>query len=366
MAGRETLLTRGPGIGSEAGDMMSNMMIFRNTPGVRRQLHQIINDICDVLARNRPTFDETAALAPMGLVDGAAPIAGVFVNVTWWPFNWYEAPTFTAYLGPTFEIDHNGQKFLRQLHDPNLQALLVRQVNAFLIEGEPLLVTPDYPCPDDAPSAHVDPEAKIAFVSLYTHHINPYARVAERNVRRYCARHGYGYHVYREIPAPLDPAMGGSWAKIWLLKRHLAAHEWVIWIDADMLFLDQSRPISPLLEGRDLLFAKDVTAWPMNSGFMAFRNTPANETLLDKLWDVIGQVDDKSTVYASMGDQYYMCEVLGAEGLLTEAHVVDNLTINTPAAYADDSTLLAHYLGLSEPYRSVYMADAEERSRTRD
>jgi hypothetical protein len=366
MAGRESLLARGPDLGSEPGAVMSNMMIFRNTPEVRHHLHQVINIICDVLARPPPRFDETAALAPLGLLDCNAAVAGVFVNVTWWPFNWFEAPTFTAYLGPLSRMDAHGQAYGHYLHDPNLQALLARDVNAFLMGGQAPMATPDYPPVDDAPSAHVEPAAKIAFVSLYTPHIRHYGRIAEHNVRRYCARHGHGYHIYREIPAPLDPAMAGSWAKPWLLKRHLAAHEWVIWIDADMLFLDQSRAIAPLLEGRDLLFAKDLTAWPMNSGFMAFRNTPANETLLDTLCDVIARVEDKSTVYASLGDQFYICQTLEAEGLLTEANVVDNLTVNTPAVYADESTLLAHYLALSDPYRAFYMARADALSRMRD
>ncbi|MGQ3229241.1 MAG: hypothetical protein ACT6R2_10145, partial [Blastomonas fulva] len=37
----------------------------------------------------------------------------------------------------------------------------------------------------------------------------------------------------------------------------------------------QKDAIPALLQGRDLLLAKDVGAWRFNSGVMGFRNTPA-------------------------------------------------------------------------------------------
>ena len=193
-------------------------------------------------------------------------------------------------------------------------------------------------------------------MTLYTHHVQTYARVSEHNVRRYCDVHGYAYHVYPEVPHEIERGINGSWVRSWLLQQHLPDHDWVIWVDADVLFFNQSRPIEPLLQGRDLLLAKDVGAWLFNSGVMGFRSTPRNLELLAQIWSRIGEVADKSGVYSSMGDQYYTNEVLSQASLLDECSVLDNLTINTPPLLASEDTLLVHFVSLAEPYRSVYMA----------
>ena len=95
---------------------------------------------------------------------------------------------------------------------------------------------------------------------------------------------------------------------------------------------------------------------------MGFRNTARNAELLARIWARIGSVDDKSTVYASQGDQYYTNEVLMEEGLVGEQNILDNLSINTPPHLASEDSLLVHFINLGEPYRSVYMAAMDARS----
>ncbi|MDZ4354884.1 MAG: galactosyl transferase GMA12/MNN10 family protein, partial [Variovorax sp.] len=96
---------------------------------------------------------------------------------------------------------------------------------------------------------------------------------------------------------------------------------------------------------------------------MGFRHTEGNLALLTQLWERITGVDDKSTVYASQGDQYYTNVVLGEHGLIGDAVITDLLSINTPPHLAGDDSLLVHFVGLGEPYRSVYMADVDARSK---
>jgi hypothetical protein len=148
----------------------------------------------------------------------------------------------------------------------------------------------------------------------------------------------------------------------WLLQQHITHHQWVIWVDADTLFLNQTRRIDDLLEGRDLLLAKDVGGWSFNSGVMGFETRRAMPNCLRASGQRIGEVDDKSSVYSSQGDQYYTNEVLSEEGLSTTDVIVDNLSINTPPCLASDETLLVHFINLDEPYRSVYMASMDAAS----
>jgi hypothetical protein len=95
---------------------------------------------------------------------------------------------------------------------------------------------------------------------------------------------------------------------------------------------------------------------------MGFRNTGANAELLEKIWQRVTGVDDKSSVYSSQGDQFHTIEVLREAGMLNEQYIVDCLSINTPPQLATSDTLLTHYLGWGEPYRSVYMADDDATS----
>jgi len=357
MQGRDLLVVEGPRPESQPGPAMTNMMVVRNTQANRALLHQLIVDAGHVVALESDWLDEAARLRPAGLLlECNAVLADVYVNVSWRIAQWHEARVFVVNLAsPPVPLPGGGWRD-EILHDTNLQALLAREVNAALMDGRPVLQPPRYPALGNEPLSSFNPGARIAFLTLYTHHVETYARVSEHNVRRYCQRHGYAYHVYREIPGGIGPGINGSWVRSWLLQQHLADHDWVIWIDADILFCNQQRPIEPLLAGRDLLLAKDVGAWLFNSGVMGFRNTPRNLELLARIWARIGEVADKSGVYSSMGDQYYTNEVLKQEGRLDEDSVLDNLSINTPPLLAREDTLLVHFVSLVEPYRSVYMA----------
>ncbi|SFO72267.1 galactosyl transferase GMA12/MNN10 family protein [Variovorax sp. OK605] len=361
MQGRDLLAAESPPAGSLGGLAMTNMMVLRHTAANRAMLHQLIVDAGHVIARVARRIDEAARLRPAGMRGCNAMEQGVYVNVSWRIAQWHQAPVFVVHLGAS-PVEVDGEPGEDMLHDLNLQRVLVDQVNASLTQGSPVLQPPAYPEISAAAADSYNPEARIAFLTLYTPHIQAYARVSEHNVRRYCDRHGHAYHVYRDIPAAIGPGINGSWIRSWLINQHLAHHEWVIWVDADVVFRNPARRIEPLLEGRDLLLAKDIGAWQFNSGVMGFRNTPGNARLLDRIWERIGAVADKSAVYSSQGDQYYTNEVLGEEGLVGEPHILDNLSINTPPHLASDDTLLVHFINLSEPYRSVYMAAMDARS----
>jgi len=356
MEGRDLLAVEAPPVGDHAGLAMTNMMALRNTPANRAMLHRMIADASQVIALAAERLDEAARLRPQGLLGCNAVVGDIYVNVSWRIAQWFHARIFVVNLAPLPMASPEGRLHDDMLHDLQLQRLLVEQVNGALMHGHPVLQPPAYPELSSEAVTTCNAGADIAFLTLYTHHVSSYARVSEHNVKRYCERHGYAYHVYRAVPPEIDPGINGSWVRTWLLQRHLPAHRWVIWIDADTIFLNQSRRVEPLLEGRDLLLGKDVGAWPFNSGVMGFRNTGRNASLLASIWDRICAVGDKSTVYSSQGDQYYTNEVLLAEGLIDENSVLDNLSINTPPQLATEETLLVHFINLGEPYRSVYMA----------
>jgi len=362
LAGRDALLAKGPcrNPSGEPGIVMNNMLALRNTAENRQILHDIIFILHKGLIRDETAKSELSLLEKFPVLEINAMIGDSYVNVSWCITKWFNARIFMVSLAPLPSAESEPNHDI--LFDQRMKNLLVRQINGAMIEGLPVLKTPAYPALSDDLQSSFNPEAKIALVTLYTHHITDYARVSEHNVKRYCDRHGYAYHVYRAIPEPLDSNISGTWVKSWLLSRHIANHDWVIWVDADVLFTNQSKKLEPLLENRDALFAKDIGSWEFNAGVMGFRNTGANAELLEKIWQRVTGVDDKSTVYSSQGDQYHTIEVLREAGMLNEQYIVDCLSINTPPQLATSDTLLTHYLGWGEPYRSVYMADDDAMS----
>jgi hypothetical protein len=362
MQDRDALVVEGPPTGDRPGPAMTNMTVLRNTAANRAALHQLMGDAGNVVALVNPSIDEAARLRPLGLLGCNAMVGDIYVNVSWRIPQWFQARIFVVNLAPLPVAMSDGQWRAEVLHDTNLQELLVAQVTHALVHGHPVLQPAAFPALSDDAMSSYNAGADIAFVTLYTHHVASYARVSEHNVKRYCDRHGYAYHVYRAVPDAIGQGIGGSWVRSWLLQQHITHHQWVIWVDADTLFLNQTRRIDDLLEGRDLLLAKDVGGWSFNSGVMGFRNTARNAELLARIWQRIGEVDDKSAVYSSQGDQYYTNQVLSEEGLVDDRVIVDNLSINTPPCLASDETLLVHFINLDEPYRSVYMASMDAAS----
>lgn len=360
---REMLVIDGPSLNSADTRVMPNMFVFRNTPRCRELLDTLLAENGRAISETAAT-QEDAVLRTGQVSPVAATEAGHYINLSWRFIGWHQpgVQSFVIHLGSLPSRGNEGVLVDEIFHDLRLQSLLSARVNAALIEGEP--VFPDAGIPAHSPEtmSSYNSGAEIALVTLSTHHIASYAAIAEENMRRYCERHGYACHVYRAVPEALGPEMAGSWAKAWLLGRHLPQHRWVMWVDADMLFFNQSLPLEPLCEGRDVLLARDIGAWPVNSGLMGFRNTPRNAHLLERLWDRIGQVPDKTAVYSSQGDQYYTIEILREEGLLGPESVTDFMTINTPYWLATHDTLLVHVMGLGEPYRSFYMRELDRAS----
>lgn len=209
------------------------------------------------------------------------------------------------------------------------------------------------------PSAYevLNPGAAVALVMLYTPNIRVFGAIAERNVRAYCLRHGYALHLYREIPSNWVGG-SGNWAKPRLLREHLPQHEWVIWMDADMLFHDARQPLEPLLQERDVLAAHDVGNWLLNSGFIGFRRTDRNATLLTEVCQRVEALKDRSNVYASGGDQQMFCDVLLEAGL-KRGDNWDYFAVNTPWMFRQRTSFCVHYYGMDTTMRAMMMAAHE-------
>jgi len=190
---------------------------------------------------------------------------------------------------------------------------------------------------------HLNPDAEIAFVSLYTPSIGHYGEIHEDNLSRYCRRHGYGYHLYRDNPAFLPAGITANWAKVHLIARHLREHTFVFWIDADVLAINQQIGMEKTIKNRDFIIGTDHAAWSANTCMFGARNVPTMHAVLDYLGMRIEAIDDKSSVYASGGDQQAILEGLENLGMANSEYIVDAMTLATSPIYAKHDSCMVHF-----------------------
>ncbi|MCX4159625.1 MULTISPECIES: hypothetical protein [Paraburkholderia] len=133
-------------------------------------------------------------------------------------------------------------------------------------------------------------------------------------------------------------------------------HDWVFWLDADVLVTDLQRRLEPMLKNKDYLLAHDVGGWKFNSGVMGFRSTAQNREMLRRLMADITVLADKSSVYASNGDQFYFIRAMERALLLDEQAITDLVSINTPWMLRRPDSFVVHYYGMWPEMRAMLMA----------
>lgn len=354
----------------------TSMLLLRNTAAVREQVRQLVDHVSHWAVRILED-NEQPENALVAHVFPPRPCAlpllnGIHANVqaNWPAGSYYESiqgvRPLVASDAPTWRRAGAGNQWTPALdYDFRGVQNLVEDAAALAADERPpfLLLAGTTPPPED--DLHLNPGARIAFVSIYTHHIASYGRIHEESLARYCLRHGYGYHLYRKVPGFAN-GLTGSWAKPHVMRRHLAEHEFLLWIDADILAMNQSLRMEPLVDGRQALVGNDHTAWNMNSSVVGVRNTPAMHALVEDVCRQIEAAPDRSSVHANGGDQTYFANVFNAHGLVTEAQVVDTLSLDAPAIYATADSHFVHFPTQLTPQRAASMHLWNRRSLARD
>lgn len=149
------------------------------------------------------------------------------------------------------------------------------------------------------------PQHRPPSVAVVSGHV-PTTAVAERTRRNhhaYCAKHNYEYFHYDCAPPELLPDEDAEpahfsqvyflkiWAVLETMQRTTA--DYILWIDADAVFDNQSLRIEEVLPalttgaGGDLHVAADPPQWsfPLSSGVFVLRNgSPNTRRFLEAVW----------------------------------------------------------------------------------
>ncbi|VXB32349.1 Large exoprotein involved in heme utilization or adhesion [Burkholderia sp. 8Y] len=246
-------------------------------------------------------------------------------------------------------------------YGPRWRAVFARHVNACHAAGHSAFfdVPPPPQCDTDEPLTVYQPGRPIAVVMLYTPNIAGYARFGEASLRAFCERHGYTLYQHRAVPADFQREACGNWSKPFLLSKYLPHHEWVFWVDADILVMNPSINLEKFTKGRDRVLTADICGWRFNSGVMGFRNTEANANVLQSVLARVLETEDIKYTFSSQGDQFYFMEQMISHGLCPEqdsAELVSFNELNTPWYYANPDTFMCHFHGLSTELRMLFMS----------
>ncbi|QCP54413.1 galactosyl transferase GMA12/MNN10 domain protein [Trinickia violacea] len=350
MAGRDTLHVR-----TSSHELPQvDVQIWRNTEAVRDTVLRLIKK--SRLGGNVQHSSEAALFAGLEthhyrtLIDGICVVMPTGCNCD--PL-WTRVPTFAISID---EMPHSPEQ---KSVMPRFRNVLVERINRARATGLPIFSFPEYASTPDVETAErstYNPGRSIAITTLYTPNIGSYARIAEGNIRRYCEAQGYTLYVHRNIPHEIGLDATGNWFKPWLLHGYLQHHDWVVWLDADVLIANQQQKLEPLLEGRDWLLAHDVGQWPFNAGIVGFRRTARTDVMLRDLMAVIAKLPDTSSVYVDNGDQFHFINAMKKAEMLRDDTISDMVGINTPWVFRRPDSFIVHYYGMWNEMRVLMMA----------
>jgi hypothetical protein len=140
--------------------------------------------------------------------------------------------------------------------------------------------------------------SKICILTSYTDHIRwdnygkcDYGDFASLNHHEYSNKHGYSY--IKEIVKNDDYFdWHPTWIKIDILKKYLPLFDYVVWIDADAVFVNQDIKIEDMItDNVDLVIPKlevdriTGNVWThTTTGFMVWKNSKWSNNILNELW----------------------------------------------------------------------------------
>lgn len=207
-----------------------------------------------------------------------------------------------------------------------------------------------------------NPGKKIAVVSLYTHEIADYAVCSEKSVREYCERQGYTFYVYRD---KLDVNGSANWSKARAILNHIDDHEDVVWMDSDTIIFNPEKQFEDILARctgtKKIVACEDVGTHNkklpkgsmLNSGVLIFRNHFYTKNLIKKWMNFDG---DKSSLYASGGDQEILCEILKkSDGFGFNRKIFPMNEFNTEPRFVDENTFIVHFMAYPKQLKTIFM-----------
>lgn len=200
-----------------------------------------------------------------------------------------------------------------------------------------------------------NPNQKIAIVSLYTKEISDYAIYSEKCIKEYCEKQGYTFYIYRE---KLEKESNPNWSKAQALLNHIDNHEYIIWMDSDTLIFNPEKRFESIIQKapkKFILATKDIGNNSMlNSGVLLFKSHQYTKNLIKRWRDFQG---DKSSLYASGGDQEIFCQILKkSDSAGFNRKIFEMNEFNTDPRFVDNNTFILHFMSYPLQLKKIFIS----------
>ena len=118
-----------------------------------------------------------------------------------------------------------------------------------------------------------------------------YGKLSAKNHLNYALKHGYNFHC--EIIQEFLPDRNQTWHKINLIKKYLQNYDYVVWIDADAVFIKDDIKLEEFISlDIDLILPKmqidkrtGSQLTETSTGFMIWKNSDWSIDLLNDIWN---------------------------------------------------------------------------------
>ena len=160
---------------------------------------------------------------------------------------------------------------------------------------------------------------RILILSAYTKEVvwNNYGKcdfgeLSTINHKEYAEKHGYSYHC-EIVDAEDYPNMHLTWLKIYILRKFIEHYDYVVWIDADAVFVNKNLSIDNFIKANtDLIVPKmeedreNDRVWTgISTGFMILRNSKHIIALLESMINYEGPLK-----YGGFHEQEYLSNLV--------------------------------------------------------
>ena len=208
---------------------------------------------------------------------------------------------------------------------------------------------------------------KICVVSLATKEIDDMS-ISILNKQHYCKNHNYTFVNFNERFSKRHC----QWDKIQAVLKVINWFDYVIWIDADAVFNNQSisfeqiiceHPEKDLLICKDPCYHEDRPHCMINTGVMIFKNTPVSIELLEDTWnsctDYNVETIDKYSYDGYPHEQGALANILKkkTDKYSNCYYLYEQTKFNSHPCVSNDNTFIIHFMGSrqSDNHRSEFI-----------
>lgn len=108
-------------------------------------------------------------------------------------------------------------------------------------------------------------------------------KYAMRSKSLYAQKHGYGYHIDGDV---FDTSRPPAWSKINILKKYLADYDYLVWMDADLLVMNDELKLEMFIydymENAHMMAVREWLA--INTGVLFVKNTDWSFRFLEYIY----------------------------------------------------------------------------------